>query len=160
DDRDPCCPLDQSGPCDSPAEDCIDGAFCSVAVDPPGSGTCKIDVGSDCRTDADCGGFAACVPAGRITQSAASPVAPSVGTSAVLTSAGRCRDAAGRALGQCLRDADCIAGAGCRLEPIVASAPDTDGDELPDPFDNCPSHPNVLQEDADGDGVGNACDAE
>lgn len=35
---------------------------------------------------------------------------------------------------------------------------DGDGDEIPDPFDNCPLHPNVTQRDRDGDG--DACDAD
>jgi hypothetical protein len=35
--------------------------------------------------------------------------------------------------------------------------PDTDGDKYPDMFDNCPSVSNPLQEDTDGNGVGNAC---
>jgi len=37
---------------------------------------------------------------------------------------------------------------------------DTDGDGVPDTFDNCPLVANPLQEDTDGDGIGNACDAE
>jgi hypothetical protein len=34
----------------------------------------------------------------------------------------------------------------------------TDGDGLPDAFDNCPSLHNPSQEDADGDGIGTSCD--
>lgn len=38
------------------------------------------------------------------------------------------------------------------------SAIDTDGDGVPDAFDNCVVTPNPTQADADGDGVGDACD--
>ncbi len=36
--------------------------------------------------------------------------------------------------------------------------PDTDGDEVRDPADNCAADPNGDQLDTDGDGLGNACD--
>jgi hypothetical protein len=36
--------------------------------------------------------------------------------------------------------------------------PDSDGDGVPDPSDNCPETPNPGQQDSDGDGVGDACD--
>jgi hypothetical protein len=42
----------------------------------------------------------------------------------------------------------------------VAAASDADGDEIADPFDNCPSVPNVAQEDLDDDRVGDACAAQ
>ena len=35
---------------------------------------------------------------------------------------------------------------------------DTDEDEMPDEFDNCPEAANPEQEDADGNGVGDACE--
>jgi hypothetical protein len=38
--------------------------------------------------------------------------------------------------------------------------PDTDGDGIPDSLDNCTLVPNPSQLDADGDGYGNACDAD
>ncbi|MFK8016299.1 MAG: hypothetical protein AB8G17_12765 [Gammaproteobacteria bacterium] len=37
---------------------------------------------------------------------------------------------------------------------------DTDGDEFSDDLDNCSSYPNPDQRDTDGDGFGNACDAD
>ncbi len=36
---------------------------------------------------------------------------------------------------------------------------DSDGDEICDPVDNCPTDPNGAQTDGDGDGVGDVCDA-
>lgn len=38
--------------------------------------------------------------------------------------------------------------------------PDTDGDGFNDNVDNCPSIPNLRQEDLDGDGRGDACDTD
>ena len=35
---------------------------------------------------------------------------------------------------------------------------DTDGDEIDDPFDNCPTVPNNDQADGDVDGTGDACE--
>jgi len=39
-----------------------------------------------------------------------------------------------------------------------ATGPDSDGDGVPDEFDNCPETPNFDQADSDLDGVGNVCD--
>lgn len=41
---------------------------------------------------------------------------------------------------------------------IGVSLPDSDGDNIPDACDNCPSDQNPAQEDADLDGWGDACD--
>lgn len=42
----------------------------------------------------------------------------------------------------------------------VMAGPNRDGDALPDLIDNCPDVPNSDAYDADGDGLGNACDAD
>ncbi|RME34177.1 MAG: hypothetical protein D6786_05660 [Gammaproteobacteria bacterium] len=42
----------------------------------------------------------------------------------------------------------------------VGNAPDTDGDTIPDPWDNCLLNPNPNQLDSDMDFYGNVCDAD
>jgi hypothetical protein len=59
----------------------------------------------------------------------------------------------------CRGDADCPGAAACHLELLIAGASDTDGDEVADPFDNCPDAANVSQADTNLDGIGDACDA-
>ena len=44
------------------------------------------------------------------------------------------------------------------FEKVLTCGPDTDGDGVFDPFDNCPTVFNPIQTDTDGDGVGDACD--
>ena len=43
-------------------------------------------------------------------------------------------------------------------ESRCALTPDCDGDAIPDGADNCPLNPNPLQEDEDGDHIGDVCD--
>jgi hypothetical protein len=52
--------------------------------------------------------------------------------------------------------ADDIAG----IRSLYGPAPDADGDGIVDALDNCTNVPNPAQLDADGDGYGNACDAD
>ena len=44
------------------------------------------------------------------------------------------------------------------LDEALALSPDSDGDGIPNLLDNCPFVANPLQEDTDGDGVGDACE--
>ncbi len=58
---------------------------------------------------------------------------------------------------------DCIPNGGSTHSPDgsfvpAPPLPDTDGDGVPDIFDNCPLTPNPLQEDSDFDFIGDACD--
>ncbi|MBN2127487.1 MAG: thrombospondin type 3 repeat-containing protein [Candidatus Diapherotrites archaeon] len=46
----------------------------------------------------------------------------------------------------------------CELMVEEATAPDADGDGVPDSTDNCINISNAGQEDSDSDGVGNVCD--
>jgi hypothetical protein len=61
----------------------------------------------------------------------------------------------------CTDDNDCPAPAMCRNQLVtsVTSTVDTDGDSVIDDDDNCPDVANADQSDADGDGLGDACDA-
>lgn len=66
----------------------------------------------------------------------------------------RCR----REVRVCAGDDDCPKGATCEGDLLTSIATDSDGDELPDAFDNCVDVANPLQDDGDGDGAGDACD--
>ncbi len=84
----------------------------------------------------------------------------------VATSSGLCIDQATQALGGiCFNDSDCLSSELCsatlsppRFFTIVTGQADTDGDEVPDNDDNCPTVFNPAQTDSDGDGVGDACE--
>ncbi len=47
----------------------------------------------------------------------------------------------------------------CAGQPSACRVPDSDEDGIEDGFDNCPNDANAGQEDADGDALGDICDA-
>lgn len=96
---------------------------------------------------------------------------PEGGWSGTLTEAGKVTAADGAAsdlfgnslrlqgntlvVGASLHDSGANADQGAAYVFVVA---DLDDDGVPDELDNCPSSPNPDQADADGDGIGDACD--
>jgi cysteine-rich repeat protein len=168
------CTVDLEASCDA-------GQFC--VPDGPGRGNCHVTRGS-CVSDADCPAPAQCRDAGSQRHQVIDPLA--AGEAVTFTGAGqciedsgrRCDDAAAtpcpagefctpaaggerrceRAHGSCATDADCPGPATCRAQLITAVARDSDGDGIPDPFDNCPRLANPGQSDADGDRIGNGCE--
>jgi hypothetical protein len=142
---------------------CNSGEFCVPILGGGGTGTCHENQGS-CASDADCTAPAICEDEAEDIVRLFGPLAEveSDGRQ-VFLSAGLATEAAGSA---CLEDADCSSGEVCteagtceedRSELLSTGAPDTDGDGVVDPFDNCPHNPNANQADGDGDGVGDAC---
>src|SRR5262249_9325507 len=129
--------------------DCLAGATCNDAgqtferlVGPlgterpgdkafTGTGVCVEDFGTACSTNAQCQHGQFCSPAATCE----------------------------REHGTCRKDGDCPTGSMGQRGLLMATAADTDGDEIPDVFDNCPTVANVDQADTNGDGVGDACDA-
>ncbi len=63
-----------------------------------------------------------------------------------------------RIQGTCVTSADCSPNSTCQQRNITVAVADEDMDGVADPVDNCPKVSNFDQRDADGDGVGDACD--
>jgi hypothetical protein len=159
---------------------CGSDEYCEPKFGHPGTGTCRLVVGP-CASQTDCSDPAVCYKSDQSFNRLAGPLGRQNAGAAVFTGAGRCVEDLGtpctpgsgcepgeycasgtcrREQGVCTNDADCPAGATCAQDLLRQTAEDSDGDELPDAIDNCPEVANILQQDADNDGRGDACDAE
>jgi Tol biopolymer transport system component len=158
---------------------CGRGQFCEPVPRQAAPGSCHRLIGP-CGSNTDCVAPAVCRDGGQDFQRVAGPLFGQEAGGQVFTSAGRCQESTpvpcagtgdcgpgqfcgadgtcGQEHGPCTADTQCPAGSRCRPDLIVATAADSDGDEISDPFDNCPALPNVDQTDTDADNIGDACD--
>jgi Tol biopolymer transport system component len=143
---------------------CSSSEFC---VPTGGSqGTCHFDSGP-CSSDGDCTGPAVCHDGAQDLLRLFGPLSPQIDGKQIFLSAGlRLEKPEGTGV-PCITHTDCGPGEICseagscqedRRDLISVGAPDTDGDGVSDPFDNCSWRPNPDQVDEDGDGIGNLCD--
>jgi Tol biopolymer transport system component len=155
---------------------CPAGQFCKPRL---GNPSVCARVEGPCRSNADCSSGAVCYEGDQQFNRIAEPLKAQPGGGAAFVSAGRCIEDFGtsctvstecptgefcsgatchREHGPCRTTADCPPAAICEKGLTTVTVDDADGDELPNPFDNCPTVPNILQTDTDGDGVGDACE--
>ncbi len=162
-----------SPPRDAPTAECPENP------NEPCPGICR-EIGGPCGVDADCP-RGECLVRDVIARSLVSPLTDDPLGSVVVVSSGRCSEdlkepcvcagadcscSAGgfceqgscvQFHGTCRTADDCPPTATCKLELVSAGTVDSDGDELPDPIDNCPHVANPDQADTDRDGFGDAC---
>ena len=159
---------------------CASNQFCMPTPDVGSAGTCHVNEGA-CVAQSDCSGSAVCTNADVAILSLFSPLRDlESGGAEALVSVGICVEDVGdvcsvnedcdpgdrcglggtclRRHGSCLTESDCGKLLTCEPGLVIAAAADSDLDEIADPFDNCPLHPNVEQADTDDDGVGDVCD--
>ena len=143
-------PVDQSG-ADGDPLDIRDNTRVFVAD----AGRC--DAGTTCLADSDCTREAFCEADVCDTAAGLCLLHGDVACS----SNADCNRCILRSPGSCDTNDDCPSGT-CRKNRVVAvtGVADVDGDGVPDEQDNCPTTPNTDQTDTDGDGAGDACDAE
>jgi cysteine-rich repeat protein len=167
-----CDPVSQAGCLGAPQ-------FCQPVLGSPNQGICHT-VGAACRSDDDCTGPAFCSRPAEDLHRLMDPLGNAEDASVVFTGAGLCTEnfaiacatsddcetgqfcgdgTCQRQHGVCASDADCPPSSVCKSDLVRSTAIDSDGDEVPDVIDNCPQVANVLQVDADENGVGDACEA-
>lgn len=173
------CVLDLGTSCDPRQSfSCPSGQFCRPTPNRPGEGTCN-EVQGTCGSSRDCVAPATCQEGRQTFQRLVDPLLRRNAGALVFTGSGRCVEdlatacatsedclagefcdggSCRREHGACEADEDCPLTSICVKDLIAQTAEDRDGDEIPDVVDNCPEVPNVLQEDADGDGAGDDCD--
>lgn len=168
------CIADLGTPCGSTSP-CPVGQFCEATAPGASEGTCRLEQGP-CRSQVDCtDARAVCRDADADVQRLFAPVSGAEGGGDAVYSSGTCvldlgaacsadadctagetcgtQGTCERRAGTCLTDADCSDALACRPNLIVAAAADSDGDEVVDPLDKCPSAANSDQADLDADGA-------
>src|SRR6185369_16245718 len=171
------CVLDLHEECDPTSPNSCPMGFCQPSLSKPGLGICH-ELQGPCARKADCAGEAVCNTGTQSFNRLVAPLARRNGRATVFTGSGRCVESRGpctitadcsrgefcnggrceRERGVCRIDTDCPHGASCERDLVVHALEDTDGDEIPDVVDNCPTVPNPDQRDTDGDHVGDACE--